>query len=62
MPVARMKRAIGCSVAATAATATTGGAVFCSLALASPALHAPEASAAAGEQRSDETIRWFRDS
>ena len=46
-PVARMKRAIGRSMAATADTDTTGGDAFCSLALASPALQAPMTSAAA---------------
>jgi hypothetical protein len=44
-PVARMNRAIGRSVAATADTGTRGGAA-CSLALASPELQAPDASAA----------------
>ena len=42
VPVARMKRAIGCSTAATGATRDDGAApAVCSLALASPALQAP---------------------
>ena len=50
VPVARMNRAIGCSLAATGETATTGGDAGCSLVFARPELQAPATSAAAASR------------